>query len=85
MTLHVAVSGWLLGPHSGANRRLLALLAHTGPLLGEGERVTVLHRADFAPPALRPVGAIVATVSTGIADARASIGRGVLRRLARAK
>lgn len=52
MTMHVAVSGWLLGPPSGANRRLLSLLAHAGPQLGPGERITVLHRPDFAPPQL---------------------------------
>lgn len=50
MTLHAAVSGWLLGAPSGANRRLLALLAHAGPQLAPGERITVLHRADFVPP-----------------------------------
>ncbi|HZN41908.1 MAG TPA: glycosyltransferase family 1 protein [Planctomycetota bacterium] len=52
MTMHVAVSGWLLGPPSGANRRLLSLLAHVGPQLAPGERITVLHRPDFAPPQL---------------------------------
>ena len=55
MTMHVAVSGWLLGPSSGANRRLLSLLAHAGPLLAPGERITVLHRPDFAPPPLPQV------------------------------
>ncbi len=55
MTLHVAVAGWLLGPPSGANRRLLALLQHTGTLLAAGERITVLHAADFAPPPLANV------------------------------
>lgn len=43
MSLHVAVAGWLLGPPSGANRRLLALLAELGPQLRAGERITVLH------------------------------------------
>jgi glycosyltransferase involved in cell wall biosynthesis len=43
MSLHAAVAGWLLGAPSGANRRLLALLAHLGPRLRDGERVTVLH------------------------------------------
>ncbi|HEX5051105.1 MAG TPA: glycosyltransferase family 1 protein [Planctomycetota bacterium] len=52
MTLHVACSGWLLGEPSGANRRLLAVLAHAGTLLADGERITVLHRADFEPPPL---------------------------------
>jgi len=47
--LHVAVSGWLLGEPSGANRRLLALLAHLAPQLAAGERITVLHRPDFVP------------------------------------
>jgi glycosyltransferase involved in cell wall biosynthesis len=52
MTLHAVVAGWLLGPPSGANRRLLALLRHTAPLLAAGERITVLHRRDFVPPTL---------------------------------
>ncbi|MEO6594293.1 MAG: glycosyltransferase family 1 protein [Planctomycetota bacterium] len=52
MTLHVACSGWLLGEPSGANRRLLCLLQHMGPLLLAQERVTVLHRPDFVPPPL---------------------------------
>jgi glycosyltransferase involved in cell wall biosynthesis len=52
MTMHIAISGWLLGEHSGANRRLLAILEHLPALLDEHERVTVLHRPDYAPPAL---------------------------------
>lgn len=52
MTLHVTVAGWLLGEPSGANRRLLALLAHLGQHLAHRERITVLHRPDFAPPTL---------------------------------
>lgn len=52
MNLHVVVAGWLLGPHSGANRRLLALLSELGDLLADDERVTVLHRPSFAPPPL---------------------------------
>lgn len=54
MSLHVAVSGWLLGTHSGANRRLLALLTHVAPLLARDERITVLHRADLKVPQLPP-------------------------------
>ncbi|MCU0865103.1 MAG: glycosyltransferase [Planctomycetes bacterium] len=56
MTLHAVVAGWLLGPPSGANRRLLALLQHTAPLLVAGERITVLHRADHVPPSLPGIG-----------------------------
>lgn len=52
MTLHVAVAGWLLGPHSGANRRLLSLLRYAGPQLTDRERITVLHRPDFSPAPL---------------------------------
>lgn len=52
MNLHVAISGWLLGPHSGANRRLLGILEHLPPLLTDAERITVLHRADYSPPLL---------------------------------
>lgn len=54
MSLHVAVSGWLLGPPSGANRRLLALLRAAAAQLEAGERITVLHRPDFAPPWQQP-------------------------------
>lgn len=52
MSFHVAVSGWLLGAHSGANRRLLQLLAHASPMLRDGERVTVLHAPSLALPQL---------------------------------
>lgn len=50
MSLHVAISGWLLGPPSGANRRLLALVEHAAALLEPDERITVLHARSFAPP-----------------------------------
>ena len=50
--MHVAVSGWLLGAHSGANRRLVELLRHAAPLLRDGERITLLHRRDVALPQL---------------------------------
>ncbi len=50
MKLHVAIAGWLLGPPSGANRRLLRLVEHTRELLQPGERITVLHGETFAPP-----------------------------------
>lgn len=48
--MHVVISGWLLGPHSGANHRLLAVLAAAGEHLCAGERITVLHRPEFVPP-----------------------------------
>lgn len=48
--LHAVVSGWLLGPASGANRRLLALLRALPAQLASGERVTVLHATSFVPP-----------------------------------
>ncbi|MFT4513183.1 MAG: glycosyltransferase involved in cell wall biosynthesis [Planctomycetota bacterium] len=50
--MHAVVSGWLLGPHSGANQRLLAVLAHAGKHLHEEERITVLHRPEYQPPTL---------------------------------
>lgn len=50
MTLHVAVSGWLLGAPSGANHRLLSLVQHAAPLLAPDERITVLLRAAALPP-----------------------------------
>jgi glycosyltransferase involved in cell wall biosynthesis len=49
--LHVAISGWLLGPPSGANRRLACLVQHASDLLAPGERITVLHARGFVPPA----------------------------------
>jgi hypothetical protein len=52
VTLHAVVAGWLLGPPSGANHRLLALLGELGPALAPGERITVLIGAHFAPPPL---------------------------------
>jgi len=51
MTMHVAISGWLLGEPSGANRRLLALVTRAGALLADDERLTVLHPRGFVPPA----------------------------------
>jgi len=56
VSLHAVVSGWLLGAPSGANRRLLALLAELGEQLTDRERVTVLHRPDYAPPSLPRIG-----------------------------
>ncbi len=58
MRLHAAVAGWLLdGQPSGANRRLLHLLAAIAPRLEAGEAVTVLHRPgvtfDDAPSGVR--------------------------------
>lgn len=50
LNLHVAIAGWLLGAPSGANTRLLALLRAIAPMLARSERITVLHRPDFAPP-----------------------------------
>ncbi|MBL8750610.1 MAG: glycosyltransferase family 4 protein [Planctomycetes bacterium] len=50
MTMHVAVSGWLLGPPSGANRRLVALLRRVGRHLAANEAVTLLHREGHRPP-----------------------------------
>ena len=52
MSMHVAVAGWLLGPdaHSGANRRLSALLREAHAWLLDGERVTVLHGPQLTPP-----------------------------------
>ncbi len=54
MSLHAAVSGWLLGPPSGANRRLLGLFGALRGLLAAGERVTVLHPAAWTPPWAHP-------------------------------
>lgn len=79
MSLHVAVSGWLLGPPSGANRRLLALLRALGPQLAAGERITVLCRADFAPPALPGIGWQPVAIPAGPTLRRAWAERRALR------
>jgi glycosyltransferase involved in cell wall biosynthesis len=55
MTMHAVVSGWLLGPPSGANRRLLSLLSEAASWLDEGERITALHRPDYQPPTFERV------------------------------
>ncbi|MFN8823642.1 MAG: glycosyltransferase family 4 protein [Planctomycetota bacterium] len=81
--LHVAVAGWLLGPPSGANRRLLALLRELGPQLADGERVTVLHRADFAPPALPGIGWHPVPIPASPSLRRAFAERRVLPRVLR--
>ena len=52
MSMHVAMSGWLLGPHSGANRRLLSVLAALSQKLHGDERITVLHHPTYEPPSL---------------------------------
>ncbi|MFY9342212.1 MAG: glycosyltransferase, partial [Planctomycetota bacterium] len=68
--MHVTVAGWLLGPPSGANRRLLGLLGELGPLLGRGERVTVLHRWDYEPPSLPGIGWKALSIPAGPTFAR---------------
>jgi glycosyltransferase involved in cell wall biosynthesis len=65
MSMHVVVSGWLLGPHSGANQRLLAILAHAGKHLQQDERITVLHRADYTPPTLSRTSWLPIDIPTG--------------------
>jgi len=55
MPMHAVVAGWLLGAMSGANRRLISLLEEAGPWLGDGERITVLHRPEYSPPHLMGV------------------------------
>lgn len=52
MSMHVAISGWLLGPHSGANRRLLSVISAASQRLHPGERITVLHHPTYEPPSL---------------------------------
>jgi glycosyltransferase involved in cell wall biosynthesis len=52
MSMHIGVSGWLLGHSSGANRRLLALVEHAARLMEPDERITVLHGPTFDPPSI---------------------------------
>ncbi|MCR9246514.1 MAG: glycosyltransferase [bacterium] len=56
VAMHVAISGWLLGEPSGANRRLLAVVEHAAALLERDERITVLHHPDVDPRLLFPAG-----------------------------
>ncbi len=82
MTLHATVAGWLLGPPSGANRRLEQLLRHVAPLLAADERITVLHRPDWTPPfALPRVAWAAVPIPAGPALARALAERRRLPRL----
>lgn len=78
MTLHVAMSGWLLGPPSGANRRLLALADRASALLAAGERITVLHGPEFSPPPSSRVSFRRVTIPPGPTFARARAERRVL-------
>jgi glycosyltransferase involved in cell wall biosynthesis len=63
--MHVVASGWLLGPHSGANQRLLAILANAGKHLQQEERITVLHRAGYTPPTLPRTNWLPIDIPTG--------------------
>lgn len=63
--MHAVVSGWLLGPHSGANKRLLAVLQHAGLHLHTGEHITVLHRPEFAPPQCERIDWLPIAIPTG--------------------
>ncbi|MGK0521947.1 MAG: glycosyltransferase involved in cell wall biosynthesis [Planctomycetota bacterium] len=63
--MHAVVSGWLLGTHSGANQRLLAVLAHAGEHLQADERITVLHRPEYTPPTLPRTNWLAIDIPTG--------------------
>lgn len=78
MMRHIAVSGWLLGPPSGANRRLLCLLRELGPRLRADERITVLHGRDFAPPTLPGIRWHAVPIASGPTWRRAFAERRVL-------
>lgn len=84
MTLHVAIAGWLLGAPSGANRRLLSLLKQVPRLLQPGERLTVLHRTDFAPPQLAGVHWKPVAIPAGPSWRRAQAERRTLPAVLRA-
>jgi glycosyltransferase involved in cell wall biosynthesis len=82
MSMHVVVAGWLLGPHSGANRRLLGLLGAAHEWLADDERITVLHGPAFAPPAdLRRIDWRAVAIPAGPTVRRALVEQGTLRRL----
>ena len=69
--MHAVVSGWLLGPHSGANNRLLSLLSASGPFFDTEDHVTVLHRPEFSPPDLARIDWMAIDIPTGPAWKRA--------------
>ena len=77
--MHVAVSGWLLGQPSGANRRLLALVEHAAPLLRAGERITVLHRPDYVPGELEGIDWQPVPIAAGPTRRRVTDERRALR------
>ncbi|MBL8726364.1 MAG: glycosyltransferase family 4 protein [Planctomycetes bacterium] len=84
MSLHVAVAGWLLGAPSGANRRLLGLLGHLGPLLRPDEQVTLLHRADTQSPVLPGIRCVPVAIPGASTWSRLRAERRVLPSLLRA-
>ena len=65
MSMHAVISGWLLGRHSGANKRLLGVLSHASEHLTAGERVTVLHRPEFSPPQLERINWLPINIPAG--------------------
>jgi len=81
MSLHAVVAGWLLGPNSGANQRLLLLLQTLPRHLNAGERITVLHRPDYVPPAIPGIGWQPVPIPAGPSWRRASAERRLLRPL----
>jgi glycosyltransferase involved in cell wall biosynthesis len=83
VTMHVAVAGWLLGEPSGANTRLLALLANVAPQLEADERVTVLHRPEYVPPALAGIAWHPVPIPAGPTLARVRAERTALPRALR--
>lgn len=83
MSLHAVVAGWLLGPASGANQRLLGLLQALPAQLSAGERITVLHRPDYRPPAVAGIGWHGVPIPAGPSWRRALVERRLLPALLR--
>ncbi len=65
MTMHVVAAGWLLGPPSGANRRLVELLRRIGRHLAPNETVTLLHGEGHRPPQFAGVRARAVAIPAG--------------------
>jgi glycosyltransferase involved in cell wall biosynthesis len=81
VSLHAAVAGWLLGPASGANQRLLGLLRALPAQLTAGERITVLHRPDYRPPDVPGIAWHSVPIPAGPSWRRAWAERQLLPRL----
>lgn len=78
MRMHIVTAGWLLGPPSGANRRLVELLRRVGRHLAANEAVTLLHGEGHRPPQFPGVQARAVAIPVGSLLRRVLAERAIL-------